>query len=236
LIAAALASAWARTEPEKAAAWALGIANPSEANAPSNNAAQFVFLRWIHTDRDGALRWFESLPDSPMRNALGANASTYLAHEGELETAVALHGPGSRDEPHDTTAHLAQRYAERDPAAAAAWLATIPEASTDDSSVEFVVAKWYQRDPTSVGQWVESLPFGPRRDHAAKEIVERALHEDAAAAAAWTRLIGNRKLQQSMAAEVYLEYSRGDPARAAEWINSLEAVGEGWKGRFLRRY
>ena len=98
------------------------------------------------------------------------------------------------------------------------------------------MANWHARDPAGAGRWVISLPPGPRRDHAAKELADRSIFESPAASAAWAELIGDPKLQQSTAAEVYPEYSRENPARAVEWINRLEAVGEAWKGRFLRSY
>ena len=77
-----------------------------------------VFMTKYLVDRSGALAWFRGLPPSPLRDAMGTNASTFVAAGGEIEAAIELCRPTSAKTDHHATAHLAQIYAERDPAAA----------------------------------------------------------------------------------------------------------------------
>jgi hypothetical protein len=92
-VAAALASIWARTEPRAAADWAVAHGKPEDGASAENTAAQQVFVRWIAGDADAALAWWRTLPDSPLRAAIGTNASTYLAEEGRIDEALAIFKP-----------------------------------------------------------------------------------------------------------------------------------------------
>ena len=80
-LATALASAWARTDPRAAADWALAHAKAEDRKNAANGAAQQVFLRWVNNDTDAALAWWRALPASPLREALGNEASTFVAEQ-----------------------------------------------------------------------------------------------------------------------------------------------------------
>jgi hypothetical protein len=50
-------------------------------------------VRWVNNDRDAALTWWRALPGSPLRDALGNEASTFVAEAGDLDTALELFHP-----------------------------------------------------------------------------------------------------------------------------------------------
>ncbi|HZJ17599.1 MAG TPA: hypothetical protein VFD27_21275, partial [Chthoniobacteraceae bacterium] len=187
-LAAALASSWARSDPRAAAEWALAHAEAGDRASPANNAAQQVFVRWVNNDTDAALAWWHALPASPLRDALGNEASTFIAEAGDLDAALQLFHPSEantgggirerfahfsyttdvRSTGNATdaliTTQLAQFLAERDPAKAAAWLAALPAAVPTEQAAAAVIDRWYRREPESAARWIESLPPGARRD------------------------------------------------------------------------
>lgn len=138
-IGAALASSWARTEPRQAAEWALTQARPEERGHPANRAADQVFLRWVNNDAAAALAWWRSLPASPLRDAFGTSASTFVAESGDLDAALELFRPSSDKSDADVTEHLAQFLTDRDPAKAWAWLRDLPDGTAVGQAMRNVV-------------------------------------------------------------------------------------------------
>jgi hypothetical protein len=232
-MAAALAASWARDEPLKAADWAMKLAKPETAESPANQAAHFAFLRWIQVDRPSALAWLRSQPESPLRASIGTNAASFLAEAADFESAMALCRPNGSQADQQPTAHFVQIYAERDPAAAAAWLANTPNA-IDGQTASKVVEAWYPSDPLAVGRWVEGLPAGKGRDEALNALVHKLSWESPAAAAEWTETIADATLREKAAGFAYYSLSRDDPARAREWLQNLGGVQPKWKERMLR--
>jgi hypothetical protein len=249
-VVAAVASAWARAEPREAAEWSLAHGKADDPANAANNAAQQVFLRWINNDQDAALGWWRSIPQSPLRDALGTNASTYLAETGQIDGALELfrvppdlpsHGSDSqrhRDEEtleRSATAHLSQLLAERDPRLAAEWFATLPARVVTEHTANAVVASWYDRSPEEVARWIESLPSGMNRDAATRIFIERALQQSPAGAAAWVETIADPTLRTEAAQRLFWEMQREDPAAARSWVTTVAGIDEGWRARTLRR-
>jgi hypothetical protein len=233
-LAAALVSAWARTEPAQAAAWALAHAEPTQADAKANHVAKNVFLRWFHADTDAALAWWRALPESPLRNALGSDASAIVADEGRIDEALALFHPVEHGDQGEITAMLAQTSADRDPAAAAAWLGSLPAYVQTGKAVGNVIERWFARDAESVANWVEALPAGKRRDQALTKFIGCAAQQSSANAAEWVQQIADSRSRQNAAAQLYWSWSREDPAAARVWIRGLPGVDTEWHERFLR--
>ncbi len=251
--AAALACVWARTEPRAAADWALAHAKADDGAHAENAAAQQVFLRWITSDADAALAWWRAIPASPLRAALGTNASTYLAEEGRLDEAreifkpaadatkdpsatapgVMSMGGGSGDE--QATVHLGQLIAARDPAAAGAWFATLPPTVATYQTTLAFLPKWYARAPEAVARWIETLPVGMGRDVATRTFVMEAARISPAGAGEWVAKVADPDLRQSAAAMVYWEMRRDDPAGAIRWLVELRGVDDAWRAGMLRR-
>jgi hypothetical protein len=234
-VGAALAATWARTDPQAAAAWALEHAKPNDPDSIANHATHYAFLRWSQADRPAALAWLRSLPDSPLRKAVGTHASTFLAEEGQMEAALELFRPSGSPADQRATAHLAQIYAPRDPAAAAQWLAKLPEESVNEAAVAKVLEAWYPQNSAACAEWVESLPPGSRRNEALKAFIANAAAEGAAGAAAWIETIDDPKFRQNAAETIYYSFKRENPNQARVWLDQLQGVDEAWKAQFLRR-
>jgi hypothetical protein len=254
---AALACAWARTEPQAAVEWSLAHGKPDDAGNAANNAAQQVFLRWINNDTDAALAWWRAMPQSPLRDALGTNASTYLAEAGQADIALELFRVRATEAPNDAppslsrepvnraqgedtiersaTSHLAQLLAERDPEFAAKWFARLPGRVVTKDAATAIVRSWYDRNADEVARWIESLAPGTNRDEATRVFIDQASQQSPSAAAAWVETIGDPGLRTKAAQEAFWTMQRDDPAAAREWLTNVRGVDEDWRARTLRR-
>jgi hypothetical protein len=143
--------------------------------------------------------------------------------------------PGESKPDQNVTAHFVQIYVERDPDAAAAWLATVPNAINNETASK-LFSSWYPTDPMAVGRWVENLPAGKGRDEAVNALVQKLSWESPAVAAEWTETISDSALRQKAAEFTFYSMKRDDPARARDWLLNLGGVAPLWKERMARQF
>jgi hypothetical protein len=231
---AAVASGWARTEPENAAAWALSQARPDEHSHPENQAVNLVFLRWVNNAPANALGWWRALPPSPLKNSLAVSASTYVAEGGSLDLALEMIQPGISHASPDLIGQMGQLLARRDPAEAAKWLEAVPDTADTTVAAKLVLQAMYTKAPEEAAAYVESLPSGKRRDQFATAFTEQAAYRSPADAAEWVSLIDDPVLRRQAAMGVYEQWRQRNPATAQRWMRSLSGVDGEWHSRFLR--
>jgi hypothetical protein len=231
-LAAALANSWARTEPAAAAAWALAHAEPENHESTANGVTRDVFLRWFNTDASAAISWWNNLPASPLRDALGNEACTKFADEGKIEEALAMYRPLAGKSQPQITQMLAQNYAEREPAAAASWLMSLPPDVAISDATTSILSRWIPRDPEGVANWIQALPPSGRRDEIVSEFIESAGKTSTSGAEAWVEEIVDPVLRMKAAESAFWRIE--DRAAAREWIRNLKGVDPVRHGRFLR--
>ena len=234
-IGAAIASHWARTEPAEAAEWALSRAKRDDRAHPANQPAEQALLRWINNAPEDAIAWWRSLSASPLREALGTSASTFVAENGDMDVALEMFSPGPGELDGDITAHLAQLVADRDPARAAAWLRDLPEHADAKRAMESVVHEWYAREPAAVAEYIEEMPEGTRRDQALNAFVQMAALRSPGDAAEWVETVTAPEMRQNAAIDVYWRWCLQDPPAALEWMKNLKNMDPAWHARILRR-
>ncbi len=231
---AALASAWARTEPRAAADWAMAHAKPDDDRAAPNRAAMSVFQRWSYNEPEAALAWWRTLPPSPLRDALGVEASTYYAEAGQVDTALEIFRPLPGQSYSGATQHLAQILAKRDPAQAAAWLGTLPPEADAGGAMTHVQNVWYAQDPKATAEWLGTIAPGKSRDKAVQGFVMNAAKDDPRSAAAWVETIEDLSVRENAAGWVMGSFKRQDPAAANEWARTVPGVSDKWRKSWIR--
>lgn len=82
----------------------------------------------------------------------------------------------------------AASWADREPAEAGKWTATLP-AREQEAAVPGVVSRWLNTDAPAATEWVQTLPEGPVRNAGIAEIVRKVEGSDPALAAQWKELI-----------------------------------------------
>jgi hypothetical protein len=231
---AALACSWARTDPQGAANWAAAHAKPEDPASQANMAAQYVFIRWVNSDPRAALDWWQSLPNSAMRDVIGTEASTRFAEDGDFETALKLFRAIPEKQLSQATEHFALLYAKRDPAAAAQWLAGLPEVVAGERAVEAVTTRYYDRDPEATAHWVETLDPGSMRDLAVKQLIKKSAQLDPSGAAEWVEKIQDPKVRGDASVSVASAWRTTDAEAMRAWVRDQPAMDEKWRAFFLR--
>jgi hypothetical protein len=233
MICAALADVWSREDPGAAARWALAHAESGERSSAGNLAIERVFLRWVNSDLDSALAWWKTLPPSPMRERVSEEASTYIAEAGRVQEAVNLFRPETAKNP-TIVQHFAQILAERDPAAAGAWLGSVPPEAVNQEVVRNLMSQWIPRNPDAVGEWMNSLPQGGTRDKIVLGFVAKSASANPEVAGEWVSTIADPKTRRNAAAWVFTPWARFDKNAAREWLNNLPDLDPRWKARMLQ--
>jgi predicted phosphoadenosine phosphosulfate sulfurtransferase len=132
------------------------------------------------------------------------------------------------------TQMLAQNYAERDPAAAASWLVSLPSEVAISDATASILTRWLPRDPEGVAHWVDSVPPSARRDEVVAQFIESAVKTRSNGAEPWVEQIADPALRQKAAESVF--WTIEDRAAAREWMRSLKGVDPARQARFLRTW
>ena len=74
-------------------------------------------------------------------------------------------------------------WATKDPAAGAAWIATLPEDSARTDAIRNFANRWFQTSPTAAAEWAENLP--PAQHDAALQSYVEILNNTHQPTAAW---------------------------------------------------
>jgi hypothetical protein len=230
----ALAMSWVCTDPEKAAAWALSIAEPESNESPANAACRQVFGAWLRKDSKAALASWNAMPASPLREALSNDVCTTLALQGHTEEALALYRPLEGSTSEFLTETLAVAMADRDPSSAAAWLDSLPPALVKTQTIARLTQKWSPQDMEGAARWAESLPDPHKRDTALSHLVRSASARSEPEAARWIEKISDPRRRNEMAGWLFQKMDAHDPASARQWMRGFAGVDPEWRERFLR--
>ena len=156
-----------------------------------------------------------------------------LADQGRIDEALALFRPLEDKSQASVTQMISQNYAERDPAAAAAWLGALPEKVPTKEAIDSLFSQWLPRDPEGVARWLESLPVGARRDESIFLFIRNAVVQRNTGVEDWVEQIADPAQRQKAAEWAYWNRSR-DPEKAREWIRNLPGVDAAWRESFLK--
>jgi hypothetical protein len=156
----------ARSDPERAAAWALSKAGSGYAD----DGPRIVAGQWGGRDGRAAMQWIRDLPaGEPREHAVReaflqwskadpAAAEAWIASE----PLTAFHDPA-------VDVH-ARRLSDRAPAEAVGWCERLVDASRRSRCLEAVARRWYRRDPAAAEAWLAQSPL----DEEARSAVRKA--------------------------------------------------------------
>lgn len=115
---------------------------------------------------------FKTLPDDQKQNiaravaASGMHSGIDIAFAGDAIRALVTHPPdvppGTMEDPAMASSLHAMQLAEKDPAAAASWINTLPDGEAKLWAFKNMAANWKQYDPEAVNEWVKTLPVATR--------------------------------------------------------------------------
>lgn len=160
---------FAESTIEKPSDWLEKVATTDPTNG---NSYQLLSLieEWDKDKLAEVSRGFRSLPDEQKAHVAkilaGSQYDTAPTLRGEAINYLIANPPNERKESDEAPTYLASKHAvfwaQQDPAAASAWVQTLPAGDARLWAQKNLAANWAQYDPDAAGQWVKSLPADAR--------------------------------------------------------------------------
>ena len=138
---------------------AINLAQRMNPDRAQTNLLQTVAYDWISRDPNAALDWIMSVSDPLLREKLiGVGAQAYAATDPRLAADWLISTVKSDGTLNDAVLHVLDAWVAITPAAAAQWVAGLPEGGTRDAAVDNIVRQWLQTDSGAATAWILSLP------------------------------------------------------------------------------
>ena len=186
-----------------------------------SDAVRHAFDTWLEKDQNAAMTWAgqHTGPGQDAVQSLLIEKRTESDPEGAMQDFAKLERTATKKaELVSAAAAIAGQLAEKDPASAQAWIATLTEGPHKDTASSRLSDIWIKEDPAAASEWIKSLPASDVRDNAAKELAQTISRRDPAAAFEWARSIRDEDRRRETMASVIHEWREQDPeaAKAAE--------------------
>ena len=121
---------------------------------------------------------------------------------------------------------IAGQWVSRDPQAAFAWAAAVPDESARASAIYKIAARAAEHDATQTAQWVEQIPVGTGRDSAARAMAEQTFDTDPDGALAWARSLSTPKDGAAALASAVNRWRYRNSTATHEWLQSTALSAE----------
>jgi hypothetical protein len=247
-----IAAAWSTKDFPAVLAWARTLTKPGEkeaafsnmvsaanqlpeaerrafiSEAGVNSAAGFQTL-WS-LDRGEAIRNFESM-SAPQQKEVWAKVSESLIQESPAALAGMIdmmrkNDPAQKavtaNDRSDSLPRMISAWAQYDPAAAAAWVNTLPEGNAQTWAANNLVSSWSRNDLESAASWTRALPAGPAKDNALTQLAGATLAAgDPSVSLKWSASIKDADIRTDSLTRNFATWFAADPSTAEATLNSL---------------
>lgn len=129
---------------------------------------------------------------------------------------------------------LAERLADRDPASAAQWAATLPSGEARPRVLTEVVDEWAEKNPNDAGNWLNELGSGPEMDQPRERFAWKVQEHDPEAAVAWAGTITDERRRNETSYRIVREWLEREPESARTWVAESPLPAD-MKERLLNR-
>lgn len=217
----ALFGKWTAADPSAA----LEFVQSCKQRSFRNYAARECFSSLAQVDPDRALGEMRALPKGEMRENVAPGVIAAIGKKDPVAACDLLTTEPSRSGWGDYyTRGILSNWAEKDPAAAAERLRSLPEEIAGGYSAAGVAATWARSDPDSALGWAKTLK-GDRRTEAFKEIYASIGREDPAVA--WEKLKGEAgHLRGAISGRILGVVADEDPEKAMTMLKSMAVPSE----------
>lgn len=174
---------------------------------------------WAARDSRAAAEWANQIADPALRERISVNIATEW---GESDPAAAASfaleslRPGRNQD--DAVVGIVQRWVQKKPDEAAAWVAQFPEGNLRATAMQELVKLWADQNLEQAGQWLAGLVVGSSRDRAVRAYVGKLTAQSPVLAAQWAEDIGELALRQREMETVGEAWMDRDAAAARSWI------------------
>ena len=218
----------AATDPEQAAR----LASQLRADQARTDVIGQIAQAWAERAPLEAIAWSQELEGGDHTRGMAETLGTWAATAPEQAAAFVDRWEGDRQ---DFLPGIGISWAQRDPQAAADWLASQPEGEGRTVAMGAVMWAWTVADPAASSTWLRELPPGPDRDQAIGGLAKAAFDDDPQAAITWAASVDNPE-RRAQALEIGVrEWLRRDPAAATSWLQSTDVLSRSESARLLGR-
>jgi len=137
--------------------------------------------------------------------------------------------PGGKTQ-EDVLVGIVQRWTQKDPATAAAWVARFPEGALRSAAVENLVKLWVPQNDAAT--WLDALPPGASRDSGLRAYAEQIAPAHPREAATWAAAIANPQMQAAQLERSIRAWKESDPSSATQWLRTA-ALSSTLRNRLL---
>ncbi len=212
---------WTAADPSAA----LEFVQSCKQRSFRNHAARECFSSLAQVDPDRALGELRALPKGELRENVAQGVIAMIGKKDPAAACDLLMTEPSRSGWGDYyTRQILSEWAEKDPAAAAERLKSLPEEIAGEYSAAGVAATWARSDPDAALVWAKTLK-GDRRAEAYKEIYAAIGRENPAVA--WEKLKGEAgHLRGAISGRLLGVVADEDPEKAMAMLKSMAVPSE----------
>lgn len=205
----------ARTKPVEAITLAMEM-TPDQAR---DDLITHSAMQWGAADPSGAAKWASQIESEGLRDRI---LSGIAAGWGETDPAAAASlavksiPPGKAQD--DAVVGIVQRWAQKEPENAAAWVAQFPEGRLRDTALDNLIRLWADQDFTKVGTWLNGAALGASQDMAIGTFVSKISPSFPETAAHWAEAIEDDAIRVREIERVGEAWMLSDAKSARGWI------------------
>ncbi|HLP77891.1 MAG TPA: hypothetical protein VK327_13340, partial [Candidatus Paceibacterota bacterium] len=133
---------------------ALRLAAELTVSSERDEMIRRAAMEWALQDAVAAIEWARQIPDVALRSqVLASEAIAWADSAPESAATLAVESLPSGRLLDDTVISIVQRWAQQQPAAAAAWVEQFPSGALRLTAAENLLAQWSQTDAERAQQW-----------------------------------------------------------------------------------
>jgi len=244
-LAAVIASAWGKREPELAAAWAhyqlegeareqallsvsadWALANPVAAAeyglTISSQIRQEKFLKtvgmqWGRQDSVAALAWADRVLQGTARESFLSGLCSTLAETSPLQAAQLVASLGNSQLAGDSAMTVVLELGRQQPEVAAEWVKLFP-AGLREKALSGLASLWAEQSADSAPPALLSWPQGPELDQAIRKYLDEVLEVRPANGVEVLSAISNEELRQEETERLAQHWLMQDAPAARQWL------------------
>ncbi|MDB6069755.1 MAG: hypothetical protein JWL81_926, partial [Verrucomicrobiales bacterium] len=208
------AQSWARTAPDKAAAWFL------ETGSTSQTLLNNLVTGWAAVDPAAAISWSAQLTQPGNQRVGLVTAIGELARQNPAAAADAAL-PYLTDAPPSSASSIAGSAPE-------GARRSIPDLPTILADI------WGTSDPAAAAKWVSELPAGASRTEAASTLATVWAASDIQSAVKWSEGFSDPEMRATIVEHLATTWGAIEPDKAIAWLNTQppEIAANGIRGAY----
>lgn len=226
-------STWAQSNPEAALAWAQ--ARPPENKDEGSWYMVGVVSGIAKQNPQRAMEVAQLMDRSKARgDAMDRVLDSYFKMQGPEAAQAAVMSLPEGTYKNGILGRLADRLADKDPAAAAQWAATLPAGEAKPRVMTEVIDEWAEKDPNKAGAWLDGFPKSQEMDEPRERFAWKVQEQDPEAAMAWANTITDEKRRNETAYRLAREWMNREPESVQQWLPT-SPLPDDIKSRLLER-